>query len=192
MKKMNSIKVLHTGDVHLGYDFGSAYDVNESFVSNGIHGSANNRVQEIKDTFRKIIDICRDEKADIMLIAGDLFDNENPSGELVTWVAEEFNRISEVMIMISPGNHDYYIPGGCYDKINTLCENVFIFDGEMDFYEFNIRNMVIRIYGAAFTDKVCMDTHMKQRIMPRDMGVNLGVFHGTIEGTESKIGRAHV
>ena len=183
---MNSIKVLHTGDVHLGYDFGSAYDVNESFVSNGIHGSANNRVQEIKDTFRKIIDICRDEKADIMLIAGDLFDNENPSGELVTWVAEEFNRISEVMIMISPGNHDYYIPGGCYDKINTLCENVFIFDGEMDFYEFNIRNMVIRIYGAAFTDKVCMDTLMKQRIMPRDMGVNLGVFHGTIEGTESK------
>lgn len=162
---MNSIKVLHTGDVHLGYDC---------------------EKDDIEKSFARIISICEDENVDVMLIAGDLFDNAGPDDELVDWVIDRFMQINRTMIMISPGNHDYYIRGGCYDRINTACENVFIFDGEMDYYEINIGNDVARIYGAGFTDSICMNSLMKQRNIIDDDAINLGVFHGTVEGQQSK------
>lgn len=162
---MNSIKVLHTGDVHLGYDC---------------------EKDDIEKSFARIISICEDENVDVMLIAGDLFDNSGPDDELVDWVIDRFMQINRTMIMISPGNHDYYIRGGCYDRINTACENVFIFDGEMDYYEINIGNAVVRIYGAGFTDSICMNSLMKQRNIIDDDAINLGVFHGTVEGQQSK------
>ena len=162
---MNSIKVLHTGDVHLGYDC---------------------EKDDIEKSFARIISICEDENVDVMLIAGDLFDNAGPDDELVDWVIDRFMQINRTMIMISPGNHDYYIRGGCYDRINTACENVFIFDGEMDYYEINIGNAVARIYGAGFTDSICMNSLMKQRNIIDDDAINLGVFHGTVEGQQSK------
>ena len=170
---MNNIKVLHTGDIHLGYEFGGSDDFKKE------------RARELRETFSRIIDMCHDDKVDVLLIAGDLFDNDNPSEKLVNFVIEEFRRINEVIIMISPGNHDYYLVNTYYDKINTLCENVFIFDGEMDFYEFHIGISLVRIYGAGFRNKVCYETLMKQRKMPRDMGINIGVFHGTINGSET-------
>ena len=96
---MNSIKVLHTGDVHLGYDC---------------------EKDDIEKSFARIISICEDENVDVMLIAGDLFDNARPDDELVNWVIDRFRQINRTMIMISPGNHDYYIRGGCYDRIIRL------------------------------------------------------------------------
>ena len=162
---MNSIKVLHTGDVHLGYDC---------------------EKDDIEKSFARIISICEDGNVDVMLIAGDLFDNAGPDDELVDWVIDRFMQINRTMIMISPGNHDYYIRGGCYDRINTACENVFIFDGEMDYYEINIGNAVVRIYGAGFTDSICMNSLMKQRNIIDDDAINLGIFHGTVEGQQSK------
>lgn len=162
---MNSIKVLHTGDVHLGYDC---------------------EKDDIEKSFARIISICEDENVDVMLIAGDLFDNARPDDELVNWVIDRFRQINRTMIMISPGNHDYYIRGGCYDRINTACENVFIFDGEMDYYEISIGDAVARIYGAGFTDSICMNSLMKQRNINDDDTINLGIFHGTVEGQQSK------
>lgn len=183
---MDSIKVLHTGDVHLGYEDMKVYDVKGDYLYESEKIFGNKVIEDdIKQTFIKIIDICRYENVDIMLIAGDLFDNDNPSDKLVDFVIEEFDSINDTIIMISPGNHDYYIKYGCYDKISASCENVFVFDGKMDYYEINIGNNVVRIYGAGFTDSVCTESLMKQRDISEEDVINLGVFHGTVEGQKS-------
>lgn len=173
---MDRIRVLHTGDFHLGYDYGKYEEHSEE------------RAGENRETFGRIIDLCRNENVDVMLIAGDLFDNDNPKNELVEYVIRGFQSIEDVIIMIAPGNHDYYIKGSFYDRISTLCENVFIFDGEMDFYEFHIKGNTVRIYGAGFTKPIMPDSLMVQRKMFRDISINLGVFHGEIglKGANSK------
>lgn len=173
---MKSIKVLHTGDFHLGYDYGK-YDVHSV-----------ERATENIETFFRVVDLCRDKDVDVMLIAGDLFDNDNPKDELIDSIIRGFQKIQDVIIMIAPGNHDYYRKGSYYDRISTLCENVFIFDGEMDFYEFHIKENTVRIYGAGFTDSIMRRTLMTQRMMFQDISVNLGVFHGEIgeEGPKAK------
>lgn len=165
---MDKIKVLHTGDFHLGYDYGK-------YEEHSVE-----RAEENMETFGRVVDLCRSEQADIMLIAGDLFDNDNPKDEILYFVIDNFKKIEDVIVMIAPGNHDYYRKGSFYEKISTLCQNVFIFDGEMDFYEFNIREITVRIYGAGFTAPIMKNSLMGQRKMFRDNAINIGVFHGEI------------
>ena len=43
---MNSVKVLHTGDIHLGYDYGENKELKTD------------RTIEIEETFTRIIDMC--------------------------------------------------------------------------------------------------------------------------------------
>lgn len=169
---MEGIKVLHTGDIHLGYDFDGDYEYGRI------------RRKELRETFSYIIELCRQESVDIMLIAGDLFHSACPSEKLISFIIEELNKIEGTIVMIAPGNHDYYIEGSYYDRINTLCNNVFVFDGDMDYYEFNIKNQVVRIYGAGFRNGIVRESLMEQRIIPKDISINLGVFHGTVNGQE--------
>lgn len=173
---MSGIKVLHTGDFHLGYDYGKIEIHNEE------------RIQEQKETFQNILQLCRRKQVDVMLLAGDLFDNDNPSDELVRFVIGQFQMLEDTIVMIAPGNHDYYRPNAFYDQITSACENVFVFDGEMDFYEFHIREHTVRIYGAGFTDSIQKESLMKQRKLFRDVAITLGVFHGDIgnENADSK------
>lgn len=171
---MEGIKILHTGDIHLGYGFEGDYEYSRI------------RKKELRETFSYIIELCRQKNVDVMLIAGDLFHSDCPNEELISFVIEEFNKIEDVIVMISPGNHDYYIDGSYYDRINTLCNNVFVFDGDMDYYEFNIKNQVVRIYGAGFRSGIVRESLMKQRIIPKDVSISLGVFHGTVSGQENK------
>ena len=94
-------------------------------------------------------------------------------------------------MVISPGNHDYYEPGGIYDDIVAWSDNVFIFHGEMDRFEFNVRGEIVRIYGAAFTGQYQREPLMKQRRLTGDGIISIGLFHGELGsgGTDSKYNR---
>ena len=133
------ITLLHTGDIHLG------------FLYSGLKEKAVERQQDNLETFLYITSLCRSRNIDILLIAGDLFDTPVPDRKLLKTVRKAFDEIAETLVVISPGNHDYYEPGGIYDDIEAWSDNVFIFHGEMDCFEFNVRGATVRIYGAAFT-----------------------------------------
>ena len=59
------MKFVHCADVHIGMEF----------ALNRI--KSKQRKAEILQSFLRIIEYCRDEAVDILLIAGDLFDSEN-------------------------------------------------------------------------------------------------------------------
>src|SRR5574344_1347278 len=165
---MEIVKVLHTGDLHLGK------------ITGGLTERQKEREREYLRTFHNIITMCLEQNVEIMLVAGDLFDCDDPQDELINDVIHEFLRIQDTVIMIAPGNHDYYRPGTYYDKISTKCENVLIFDGKMDFYEMKIHGKEVRIYGAGFTKPVVSERLMQQREIIEDTMITLAVFHGDI------------
>ncbi len=99
------LKVLHTSDVHLG-----AYD----------SGSVELRAS-IQDTFRRVIDVGITEGVDLMLIAGDFFDNARVKPETLAFAAEQLGRIG-VPVVLNPGNHDHIGPGSVYDRIDLEAE----------------------------------------------------------------------
>lgn len=161
------MKLIHCADIHLGAGGSSLGHL-------GI-----TRMAEIKNTFLKIVQLCREEKADYLLIAGDLFDSAAPSEHLVEEVAGAFAAIPDTKVIIAPGNHDYVMTGTCYTRTELWSDNVHIFTGAWSYIEFPEDK--VRIFGAGFTSMYqiipLLDTELEY---PKDDFCNIGVLHGEL------------
>src|SRR5690606_14178459 len=86
------LKILHTADWHLGKRL-------QEF----------SRLEEQKEVLEEIIGIAENEKVDLVVLAGDIFDAFNPSHEAVELLYRTLRRLSNnglrPIIAIS-GNHD--------------------------------------------------------------------------------------
>ena len=97
------LTLIHTSDVHLESDtFGR-----------GEEGLSYRR--RIQDAFQKVVDMVCEKKADLFLIAGDLFDSNRVPESGVEFVNAELRRIPCPVILI-PGNHDCYDHRSIYKK----------------------------------------------------------------------------
>jgi exonuclease SbcD len=85
------MRFLHTGDWHVG---------------KSLRGRS--RADEHRAVLSEIVDVARDQRCDVVLIAGDLFDTSSPtaeSEEIVYRALLELARAIEWVVVIS-GNHD--------------------------------------------------------------------------------------
>ena len=158
---MTGVKILHTGDLHIG---------------SSRTGVKNGRV-EIMNTFFRIIELCKTENVEFLLIAGDLFDTPFPDNDIVGEIIHAMKQIPETIIAISPGNHDCACPGSVWLKYN-FPENVFIFTNSVKSYEFPDKNVCL--YGAAFTDKYEPQPLPFSPEVLDDNTINLCVLHGDV------------
>lgn len=133
------IKVLHIADIHLGRDFNLKTDKrDESQI----------RKEEIWDSFEKIIEYGQDQGAELVLIAGDLYENDSISKSNLDRLAFIFSKFPGLRFYISLGNHDYISLKSEY--LEKICpKNVFIFSNSLSFKEYKH----VRIYGYSW-DKV--------------------------------------
>lgn len=131
---MTRIKFCHTADLHLGKDFNLGLAFNEK------------RKKEVFNSFLSILEICRREEIDLLLIAGDLFEGR-PSQALLAKVKEAFSACRDLKILISPGNHDYDSIDSCY-RAGTWPDNVYIFHSKMSYFDFP--DLKCRVFGAGF------------------------------------------
>ena len=94
------LRLLHTADVHLGARHA---DLGEQ--------AAAQRERQFA-AFRRSVDLALEERVDLFLIAGDLFDSNTQPRRSVDRVAAELRRLAQAAIrtVIIPGTHD------CYDR----------------------------------------------------------------------------
>ena len=158
---MKSIKILHTGDLHLG----------SPMLNMG--SKASERKRELLKTFSRIIDLAIEESVDLFLIAGDLFDNCNPDAELLDYVASELERLGDIKVFAVLGNHDYGL------KCN-FPSNVYVFK---DYIE-KISVGDVDIYGVSFGDNHCNNCIIEGLTADNTDNVNILLVHGDV-GTSS-------
>lgn len=131
------LKILHTGDIHLDCPF-SSLDTRQAEI----------RRNELRAAFTSMMMYARMNQADLILIAGDMFDNRYATRETVALIRNEFEKMS-CPIVIAPGNHDYAGEKSVWRK-NIFPPNVHVFTEEtlssVTFEELNVT-----VYGYAFT-----------------------------------------
>lgn len=156
---MEGVKILHTGDFHIGSS------------KSGINSGR----AELKNTFIKVINLCKAEKVDFLLISGDLFDTPFPDNDTTDEIIEAMSQIPDTIIAISPGNHDYVCPDSVWLK-NKFPDNVIIFTSFMEYYDFEDKN--VRLFGAAFTDRFEKIPLLTTDVSLSKDKINLCVLHG--------------
>jgi len=98
-------KLIHTADIHLGAPLG------------WLGTSAERQRDQLRTTLTRIVDLAATERADCLLIAGDLFDSQSPPASDVRHAIQEFERLraaSGTPVVILPGSHDYLGPASVY------------------------------------------------------------------------------
>jgi DNA repair protein SbcD/Mre11 len=110
-----ALKILHTADVHLDLD-GYGSDAHTRRHRDIIH-----------QAFSTVIDLGIQEDVDLLLIAGDLFDSNQPSDEAVDFAIQEIRRVGRPIVLI-PGNHDRLTTASIYHKVNlpAACPNLLL------------------------------------------------------------------
>lgn len=156
------IKILHSADWHLDSPLQGRTDAQADLLRKGL--------LELPD---RIATICRQEQCDLVLLAGDLFDDTySQSGYQAL-----YRGLQEmgVPVFIAPGNHDP-IGNNSPWLAERWPDNVHIFTRPvMEAVE--VPQLGCRIYGAGFTGMDC-DALLENFCAEDDGMVNLGVVHG--------------
>ena len=92
------MKIIHFSDTHLGHGDYSAIDSETGL---------NQREVDIYKVFREIIDYIIENRPDLVIHAGDLFDSVRPSNKAISVAYEQFYRLSKanIPLVVIAGNH---------------------------------------------------------------------------------------
>ena len=159
------MKILHTGDLHLDSPF-SRLDITR----------AEKRRRELRETFSRMMRYARDERLDMVIIAGDLFDSAFVTRETVALLVREFSALS-CPVVITPGNHDPYTEDSIWAK-TPFPKNVHIFkDPHLSKISFD--SLGLSVYGFAFTEPFVTSCPLSGTVEDSE-GINILALHGDI------------
>ena len=165
---MKKVKIVHTADLHFDTPFNEVDDKQRAINK-----------EELKEVFKNIINFCKEKQVDILLLAGDIFDNLTLNRETIYFLENVFNYIKETRVFISPGNHDPYNNNSFY-KLIKWPENVYIFKDKLE--KVYIKELETNVWGAAFNEKYVRESLIKG-FSQNNKEINIMVIHGEISSS---------
>jgi len=162
-KMSEDIKIIHTGDLHLGM----------TFKSLGKKSKLHRR--DCQDVFSSIIDLCIKENVQGLLIAGDLFDEPNPSKSIITFVIDELKRLKEknIHVFLISGNHDPHKKDSFWFNYK-FPSNVIIFENN-SLEPKTVGDLTV--YGLAYTNNT--KEPLKDFKAEKSDNFKIGLIHGS-------------
>ena len=152
------MKILHTADWHLGAP---------------LHGHGEELRQALAAVPGEILEVLRQEKCDLVLLAGDVFDG---AYTLHTYQAVyQTLKDMAVPVFITPGNHDFCAPDSPWNK-ELWPENVHIFRSQQ-VESVALESLDCRIYGAGFGAMDCA-AQLNGFVANCPEKYAIGIFHG--------------
>ena len=130
------MKIIHSSDIGLGRSFP------------GLKSAGDRLRAEVKTTFSKIIDYTIEQKADLLIIAGNLFDTVDISKNLQDFVIRELARLKSTQAVILPGKKDPCTDGSFWRSWNSHQEykHIHVFANPKN-PVFNLNELNCRVYG---------------------------------------------
>ncbi|MFN3813069.1 MAG: exonuclease SbcCD subunit D [Aquificaceae bacterium] len=106
------MRVLHASDLHAGKSLGRL-----------------SRNEDLYYALNQVLQICRDEDVQILLLAGDIYDKPHPDSESQNLILEFLTKATQVVghIVLISGNHDSYDLIKSYKNLKRL-SNIHVYD----------------------------------------------------------------
>jgi len=169
-----SFRFVHAADLHLDTPFQGIGQVNPA-VQAALRDAS-------LDAFDRLIDLCIDEEAAFLLLAGDLYDGADRGVRAQLRVRAGLERLSALGIQtfIIHGNHD---PMNGWSAIRAWPPGVHIFSSTDVEQREAIQDGVTlaTIYGMSYPKRdVTENLALRYRRDPLAQGIQIGLLHGTV------------
>ena len=145
------LKLIHTSDVHLESDTFGAGSRGDIFRDS------------VRRAFSGVIDVANGNRADLLLIVGDLFDSNRISVEALDFAMNQIAR-AQMPVVIIPGNHDAHDERSLYANLGRelLPRNLhLILEPEGSLLDFP--ELETRIWGRALVEHCLLYTSPSPR-----------------------------
>jgi len=176
---MKTLKFLHLADLHLDRPLNGGrlklpYE------------KAQKRAREAREALVQTVDLAHREEVGIILIAGDLWEEDSLAPDSVQFVMETLGRAG-MPVVIAPGNHDYYSPSSHYsDEIvnarygRRWPENVHIFR-DYDFSHFLPPGLDgLQVVGLAYRSNQAVSVRkLSESMILPDAELRICLVHGS-------------
>jgi len=160
------VKFLHTADWHLGIKYTKL-------------GHSAEKVRKIRiETAKRLIDIAKDNNVDFIIIAGDLFDNNDVDRRLIDIAVEIIDDIAPIPVYILPGNHDPLTRDSLY--LNPEWDslgNALIFKNT---HPIEVTGINVTLYPCPVTQKQTR-RDLTEWIKVTDNNISIGIAHGNLQ-----------
>lgn len=166
---MKKVRILHTADFHFDTPF---KEIGEK--------QRNISREELKDVFRNIVYLSKEREVDILLLAGDIFDNYTLNKQTLRFIEDTLSLIPNIRVFISPGNHDPYANNSFY-KLVKWPDNVYIFKGTLE--KVYIDDLNLNVWGAGFNQKYINISLLKDIKNEELNKINIMVIHGEMSNS---------
>ena len=167
------ITILHGADFHLDAPFSGLSPE-----------AAVRRRGEQRQLLERFAALAREKKPDLVVLSGDLFDQNRTYYETTQALAQALGSIP-APVFLAPGNHDWYSPRSPYASI-PWPDNVHVFRSAA-LERVAPADAPWVVYGGAFTSPVC-ETSLLAHFQPAEEDgtrVRVMVLHGDVEGNGS-------
>ncbi len=172
------VKFIHCADLHLDSPFKSRSHLNQSIFED-IQQSA-------YESFRHIVDIALKEEVDFLIIAGDLFDQENRTLRAEVFLQEQFERLNkeQIFVYICHGNHD---PLSSKNS-SSWPTNVSVFSEKVETYQtITQKGEKIFLHGFSYQNDASYENKIDAYPSSQGQeGLHIGVLHGTYSKSNEK------
>ena len=165
------MKFIHMADMHFDSPF--------TALSNHSNMGNLRRIDQRK-ALKKIIEKIKNEKIPYLFISGDLYEHQYIRQSTIEYINNLFKEIPNTKIFISPGNHDPLLKNSYYNNYNWN-ENVYIFNSEINKYEFNDCD----IYGFGFNDFYLNNSKLNEIKIENKDKINILITHGDLNASSN-------
>ena len=166
------VRIVHAADFHLDSSF-AALNAEQARL----------RRRESRAAAERLTNYVNQNRIDVVLLAGDLFDGEETYRETLEQLLAALGGMN-ARVFIAPGNHDFYAARSPYATL-AWPENVHIFrSAEMERVE--LPALGCAVYGAAFTAPAQETSLLAGFHAPDDGLLHLGVLHAEVNAAEAR------
>jgi DNA repair exonuclease SbcCD nuclease subunit len=166
---MKAVKFLHFSDLHLDMPFSS---LKPGFEKQDL------RRQDLLTVFDRIMTLADEEKTDIILIAGDLYEHHYVKKSTIDHINRKFRDMPQTKVFIIPGNHDPFIRNSIYNNYKWS-NNVYILSEENPLV--TVEDLKLRIYGVAFKSFYEEKASLENLGLVDESYINILLIHGTLD-----------
>lgn len=179
---MPSAKLLQLADLHLGAPFGWLPAAHRQ-----------SRRAEQRRALDAAITAAIERRADLILVAGDLFDREAVDASTLAFAVHAFDRAGCPPVFVSPGNHDPWSASSPCWSTRLLDARGFAWPphvhvfGTADWSDRQVPGQPIRVWGRCFSSGAPsytrpLDPNALVGVRAADGELAIAVFHGAREG----------
>lgn len=163
------MRFVHIADVHLGTGFKTA-----SFGPK----KGKERRLEIKETLMRTVTYCEDNGVDLLLIAGDFFEEQQVTISELKDVNSVFGKLSKTIVLLSAGNHDPRTDlGSLYDLIDWVPQ-VRLFGKELTSIHFP--ELETRVWSFSWHQKHLPPFVFQEPVELDSNSTNILMLHGDV------------